>query len=77
MIWWARRHGSFDAQWRYFKTYAEARAAAPGGVFSVVDITTKPRRPLPPIPELLRRGRYVEPEVSPYPWRGPGERRDP
>jgi hypothetical protein len=71
-------HHAAEAQWTFHPTRAAARAAAPAGEpWTVVDIARAPWIEWPSMIELLRRGKYVEQDVSPYPWHGPRERRDP
>jgi hypothetical protein len=71
------RHGSWDAEWRFFETRAQALADAPDDrVFSIVDVTVKPRTPFPTIGEIVgRTRRMLAPESgNPYPVTRKGER---
>jgi hypothetical protein len=61
-------HHAPEAGWTFHPTRAAAEAAAPVGVpWTVVDITRAPWIEFPSMIGLLRRGRYVEQDVSPYP----------
>jgi hypothetical protein len=60
LITWRPYHGSWDAQWKYFESYAQAAAAAPSDEpFTVVNVNAKPKVPLPSVPEIIRRTRLI------------------